>query len=124
MNQSSSSNSPSLVLSHLSSNLKNKRKSMKLTQEAFAQLCGLHRTYIGAIERAERNITLSTLESIAQAIECSPYELIKPNARRSTKAKTKPTKSKFKKTIKQKKVKEENKTPSKKTALKKRKRKN
>ena len=61
----------------LATNLRRKRKSMKLTQEEFANLCGLHRTYIGAIERGERNITLSTLASIANAIKVHPHELIK-----------------------------------------------
>ena len=61
----------------LAINLRKKRKAMNLTQEDFAKLCGLHRTYIGAIERGERNITLSTLASIASAIEVYPHDLRK-----------------------------------------------
>jgi len=38
--------------------------------------CGLHRTYIGAIERGERNVTLETLNVIAVALEVSPWKLI------------------------------------------------
>ena len=68
----------STILLNLAYNLKKKRKTMRLTQEEFADLCGLHRTYIGAIERAERNITLSTLESIALAIRTQPHSLIRP----------------------------------------------
>jgi transcriptional regulator with XRE-family HTH domain len=62
---------------YLGQNLRQRRKSLKLTQEAFAQRCGLHRTYVGAIERGERNITLSTLASIAAALNVQPQKLIK-----------------------------------------------
>lgn len=41
------------------------RKSHSLSQEAFADAVGLHRTYIGSIERCERNLTLSSLETLA-----------------------------------------------------------
>ena len=73
----------SIILQNLAQNLKTKRKSLQLTQEEFADLCGLHRTYIGAIERAERNITLSTLESIASAVRIQPHTLIRPKKSKS-----------------------------------------
>lgn len=41
-----------------------------------AEKCGLHRTYVGAIERGERNVTLETLNSLAIALGVSPAELI------------------------------------------------
>lgn len=41
-----------------------------------AEHCGLHRTYIGAIERGERNVTLDTLEQLADALGVSAAELI------------------------------------------------
>ena len=66
-----------LIHQYLGQNLRRRRKSLKLTQEAFAQRCGLHRTYVGAIERGERNITLSTLASIAAALNIQPQKLIK-----------------------------------------------
>jgi transcriptional regulator with XRE-family HTH domain len=47
-----------------------------LSQEQFAELCGLHRTYVGAIERGERNVTISTLEVIAKALNVSVPELL------------------------------------------------
>lgn len=48
---------------------------MNLSQEAFAAKCGLHRTYVGAIERAEENITLLTLDKLAKALKVPPAEL-------------------------------------------------
>ena len=42
---------------------------MGISQEELAHRCGLHRTYIGAIERGERNITLSSLEIIASTLD-------------------------------------------------------
>lgn len=45
------------------------RKAKKLSQEELASLCSLHRTYIGSIERGERNITLKNAEKISIALE-------------------------------------------------------
>lgn len=41
-----------------------------------AEKCGLHRTYVGAIERGERNVTLDTLKQLADALGVSAAELI------------------------------------------------
>ena len=57
-------------------NVKYRRLHLGLSQEELADICGYHRTYIGSIERAERNITLSTLESLAKALGVSPHELL------------------------------------------------
>jgi transcriptional regulator with XRE-family HTH domain len=57
-------------------NLRRLRLERKWSQEDCAERCGLHRTYIGAVERGERNITLATLDTIAAAFEVSPAELI------------------------------------------------
>jgi transcriptional regulator with XRE-family HTH domain len=49
----------------LGRNLRARRLAKGLSQEAFADLLGIHRTYIGGLERGERNVTLRTVERIA-----------------------------------------------------------
>ncbi len=61
----------------LARNLRHERSIRKVSQEQLADLCGLHRTYIGGIERCERNITLATLEKIAEALGVNPINLLK-----------------------------------------------
>lgn len=51
------------------------REAKGLSQEAFGELCGLHRTYIGAIERGERNVTIDNIEKIASALGITIHEL-------------------------------------------------
>lgn len=46
------------------------------SQEGLADLCGLHRTYIGAVERAERNISLDNIERIASALDVNVSDLV------------------------------------------------
>ena len=52
-----------------------RRKELKLSQEQLAEEAGLHRTYIGMIERAEKNVTLVNIEKIAKALKISIPEL-------------------------------------------------
>jgi len=74
---------PAKNLSHLSlrdvvsANIKALRLERGFSQEKLAELCGFHRTYVGSVERGERNITLSTLEAFAKALEIDPRELLK-----------------------------------------------
>ncbi len=51
------------------------RQRKGLSQEELAVRAGVHRTYIGMIERAEKNITLVNIEKIASALELEIYEL-------------------------------------------------
>jgi transcriptional regulator with XRE-family HTH domain len=53
------------------------RKESGLSQEAFAELCDLDRTYIGGIERGERNVSLVNISKIANALKLLPYELFR-----------------------------------------------
>ena len=52
------------------------RRSKGLSQEAFAAICGLDRTYISGIERGRRNLSLRNVEVIARALEASLSELM------------------------------------------------
>lgn len=60
----------------LGRNLRVIRSHQGLSQESLAQTCDLHRTYIGAIERGERNITLQTLQKLASALSVDPIDLL------------------------------------------------
>ena len=57
-------------------NLRSHRQAHGLSQEAFADLVGVHRTYMGGLERGERNITLKSLERIAAQIGVDPLSLL------------------------------------------------
>ena len=60
----------------LAENIRDYRRGKSLSQEELAEKCGLHRTYIGSVERGERNVTLSTLEVLASALGVSVPELL------------------------------------------------
>jgi len=61
----------------LGNNIKKHRLEKKLSQEAFADLCGLHRTYIGMIERGEKNLTFINLVKVSKALKTSVCDLVK-----------------------------------------------
>ena len=57
--------------------VKKARKSKGLSQEGFADLCGLDRTYIGGVERGERNISLDNIHKLSEALGMSISELFR-----------------------------------------------
>lgn len=59
-------------------NLRVAREGMKLSQEDLAELADLHRTYIGSVERGERNVSIDNMERLAAAVGSSIPELLKP----------------------------------------------
>lgn len=61
----------------LGSNIKKLRLEQNLSQERLAELSSLHRTYVGSIERGERNVSLNNIVAIAHALKVQPYILLK-----------------------------------------------
>lgn len=64
------------LLNIVGHNVRDLRLRAGLSQEKLAELCGLHRTYIGGIERGERNITILSLEKLATGLDVSPTHLL------------------------------------------------
>lgn len=60
----------------LGRNVRRWREEQGLSQEAFAEMVGVHRTYVGGVERGERNLSLRSVERLADAIEVDPVELL------------------------------------------------
>lgn len=60
----------------LAYNVRAYRRQKGLSQEELADVCGLHRTYIGSIERAERNATLNTLTKLSSALHIPVPDLL------------------------------------------------
>ncbi len=65
------------ILVKFGENVREARKSKGLSQEQLSFKADLHRTYIGMIERAEKNVTLKNIEKIATALEANISELLK-----------------------------------------------
>lgn len=55
------------------------RSEKGISQEALAATAGLHRTYVSSVERGERNVSLSTIERLAEALEISMADLMPPD---------------------------------------------
>jgi transcriptional regulator with XRE-family HTH domain len=65
------------LVSVFAQNVKRRRHQLRLSQEELAERAGVHRTYIGMLERREKNVTIYNIERIAQALEVEPYQLLK-----------------------------------------------
>ncbi|MER2266085.1 helix-turn-helix domain-containing protein [Methylobacterium oxalidis] len=68
---------PGVLRDILAVNMRRIRTDRGLSQEALADLCELDRTYIGSIERRQRNVSIDNLERIAKALRLEPWKLIK-----------------------------------------------
>jgi transcriptional regulator with XRE-family HTH domain len=51
--------------------MRERRTELGITQEKLAELTGLHRTYVGSVERGERNVSIDNMERIAAALDMS-----------------------------------------------------
>ena len=67
------------IIKVFGSNLKHYRQAAGLSQEAFAEKCGMHRTYISAIECFRRSISLENVQRIANALDIEAYQLFVEN---------------------------------------------
>lgn len=65
------------ILKQFGDKVREERLKRNLSQEALAERAGVHRTYIGMIERAEKNITLTNIEKIADALDLEVWNLLK-----------------------------------------------
>ncbi|MBX9890639.1 MAG: helix-turn-helix domain-containing protein [Amoebophilaceae bacterium] len=66
----------SKIISILAKNIKYYRNKQLISQEYLAELCELHRNYIGQVERAECNISIMNLEAIARALKVNLIDLL------------------------------------------------
>lgn len=60
----------------LAENVRRYRARVGTSQDNFAMECGVHRTYVGQVERCERNVTLGTLELFAKAMKVTVPQLL------------------------------------------------
>ena len=63
------------IIEVFATNLRTYRKKIGLSQEKFAERCGLHRTYISDIERFQRSISLENIQKISDALGIEVYKM-------------------------------------------------
>ena len=67
---------PSTPLHALGLAIRARREALALSQEVLGERADLHRTYVGGIERGERNVTFTNLEAIARALDVNASQLV------------------------------------------------
>jgi transcriptional regulator with XRE-family HTH domain len=65
------------ILEAFGNNVATRRRELGLSQEGLAERAGLHRTYVGSVERGERNPALKSIVKIALALGVDPGDLLK-----------------------------------------------
>ncbi|RKE25875.1 helix-turn-helix protein [Paraburkholderia sp. BL23I1N1] len=65
------------LVSVFAENVRRKRVALGLSQEALAERAGVHRTYVGMLERGEKNVTIYNIERIAEALSVEAASLLK-----------------------------------------------
>jgi transcriptional regulator with XRE-family HTH domain len=65
------------LLTGLGAVIRKRRTALKVSQEAFADLIGMHRAYYSAIERGQRNLTLGTLHRVAKGLGVRMADLMR-----------------------------------------------
>lgn len=65
----------------LGRNVRAHREQRGISQEDFAQELGFHRTYLGAVERGERNLSLRSVERLASQLRVDPVDLLRNSFR-------------------------------------------
>lgn len=64
------------ILKTIGTNVRNYRKRMGISQEELGDLAGMDRTYVGGVERGERNISALNIEKLAKALKVKPENLL------------------------------------------------
>lgn len=65
------------LMQQLGKALRSRRMAAGYSQEGFADLIGMHRTYYSAIERGEKNLQLDTLQKVCVGLDCKPWEVLR-----------------------------------------------
>lgn len=66
------------LVSVFAANVRRKRLELGLSQEELAEYAGVHRTYIGMLERGEKNVTIYNIERLAIALDVTAAYLLTP----------------------------------------------
>ena len=69
---------PISLRARFAKNLRNSRATQEVSQEALADLAGVHRTFVSEVERGIRNLSIDNIEKLAIALKLDPSELFKP----------------------------------------------